>query len=107
MSINPWSAPRIAALLLVAAGAAWGTGQYLDMHSFQTRNADVIAFFDSLTPGMPVSQAESRAHAISGLAVALVNGNLVVRIPGQNLCLVQIVDDCRHSDISSACRIPM
>ncbi len=92
MSLNPWSALRIAALLVLATGCAWGAAQYLDARSFQRRNADAIAFCGSLTPGMPVSQAESRAHAVNGAVVAPVNGNLAVRIPGQSLCFVEIVD---------------
>ena len=93
MSLNPWSALRIAALLVLATGCAWGAGQYLDARSFQKRNADAIAFCGSLTPGMPVGEAESRAYAVNGAVVAPVNGNLVVRIPGQSLCYVEIVDD--------------
>ena len=91
MLLNAWSALRIAALHVVAAGCAWGAGQYMDMRSFQKRNADAFAICGSLTPGMSVGDAESRAHGVDGAVVAPVNGNLVVRIPGQSLCIVEIV----------------
>ena len=91
MSLNAWSALRIAGLLLVATGCAWGAGQYLDVRSFQKRNADTIALCGSMTPGMLVGEAESRARAVEGAVVAPVNGNLVVRIPGQSLCFLEIV----------------
>jgi hypothetical protein len=92
MSLNSWSAFRIAVLLLVATGCAWGAGQYLDARSFHRHNADAIAVCGTLTPGMPVAQAESRSHAVDGAVVTPVNGNLVIRIPGQSLCFVEMVD---------------
>ena len=89
MSLNARSAFRIAALLALATGCAWGAGQYADLRAFEKRNADAMAICGSLTPGMPTSEAESRAHAVDGAVVATADGRLVVRIPGQSLCVVE------------------
>ncbi len=92
MSLNARSAFRIAALLAVAAGCAWGAGQYVDMRAFEKHNADAMAICGSLAPGIPISEAEGRAHAVEGAVVVTVNGTLVIRIPGQSLCVVETVD---------------
>ena len=66
-------------------------GEYLDARSFKKRNAGAIAICGALTPGMSVGEAEIRARAIDGAVVAPGNGKLVVRLPGQSLCFVEIV----------------
>ena len=50
-----------------------------------------MAVCGSLTPGMPIAEAESRAHAVDGAVVVTVNGTLVIRIPHQSLCVVETV----------------
>lgn len=89
--MNAWSLLRIAALLLVAAGFAWAAGEYSDVCSFQKRNAAAIVACGALTPGMPAGEAERRARALHGAEVVQENGKLVVRVPGQSLCIVEIV----------------
>ena len=37
------------------------------------------------------TKAEGRAHAVDGAVVVRVNGRLVIRIPGQSLCVVETV----------------
>ncbi len=91
MSLNAMSAFRIGALLAVAAGCAWGAGQYLDSRMFERRNADAIAMCDAFTPGMAIADARRRAEATSGAKVASVDHNLIVRIHGQSPCLIAIV----------------
>ena len=91
MSPNSWSPLRIAALLLVATGCAWAAGGYLDARSFHKRNADAMAICGALTPGMSVGEAETRARSVDGAVVVPGNGKLVVRLPGQSLCFVEIV----------------
>jgi hypothetical protein len=91
MSLNVWSFFRIAALLLVATGCAWVAGEHLDKRSFQNRNSAAIAACEALTPGMPVGEAESRARAFHGAVVVPGEGKLLVRVPGQSLCFVEIV----------------
>ncbi len=90
MSLIAKSTLRIGALLATAAGGAWGAVQYSDFRAFGRRNPDAIALCGSLTPGMTVADAEGRAHGISGVTVAKVNDSLVVRIPGQSLCVVDV-----------------
>lgn len=92
MSLNAMSAVRIGALLAAAIGCAWGTGQYMDVHAFEQRNAAAMAICSSLTPGMAVADAERRAHSITGAAVTVGNERLVVRIPGQSLCVAEIAN---------------
>jgi hypothetical protein len=92
MSLNAMSAVRIGAVLTVVAGCAWGAGQYLDVHAFGQRNADVTAICSSLAPGTAIADAEGRARSISGAVVATVNDRLVVRIPGQSLCVAEIAN---------------
>ena len=89
MSLNARSAFRIAALLVVATGCAWSAGQYLDVRSFEERNADAMAVCSALTPGMPVAEAGSRARAV----VVTESGRLMVEIPGQSPCVVETVGD--------------
>ena len=92
MSLNAMSAVRIGALLVVAAGCAWGAGQYSDWRAFQRRNPDAIAICALLTPGIAIADAERRARANHDAMVASANGGLVVRIPGQSLCVVEVAD---------------
>lgn len=89
MSLNAMSALRIGALLAVAAGCSWGAGQYLDERAFERRNAAAISICGSLTAGMSIADAQSRARAITGAMVGAVNDRLVVRIPGQSLCVAE------------------
>lgn len=91
MSLNLRAAFRIVALLAAATGCAWGAGQYVDLRAFEKRNADAMAICGSLTPGMPISEAEGRSHAVDGAVVVTLDGRLVVRIPGQSLCVVETV----------------
>ena len=97
MSLIARSVLRIGTLLAALAGCAWGAAQYSDWRSFERRNPDAIAFCGSLTPGMPIADAQGRARAISGAMVAMVNHRLVVRFPGQNLCVVEITGGRVHS----------
>lgn len=97
MSLIAKSPLRIAALLLVATGCAWGAGQYLDLRAFDKRNADAMAICSALTPGMSVVEAESRARAVDRGVVVTNNGRLVIRIPGQSLCVVETDRDRVHS----------
>lgn len=92
MSLNAMSAFRICALLAVAVGFAWGGGQYADLRAFERRNTDAMAICSALTPGMGVADAERRARSINGAVVASVNGSLVVRIPGQSLCVAEMAN---------------
>lgn len=89
MPLNTRSVLRIAALLVVATGCAWGAGQYLDFRAFGKRSADAMAICGSLTPGMSVVEAERRAYTVDRAIVATNNGRLVIRIPGQSLCVVE------------------
>lgn len=91
MSLNAMSAFRIGALLAVAAGCAWGAGQYLDSRTFERRNADAIAMCDAFTPGMTIADAKGRANGISGAKIASVDHNLIVGIPRQSPCFIAIV----------------
>lgn len=91
ISLNAGSAFRIAALLAAATGCAWSAGQYVDLRGFEERNAEALAICGSLTPGMPISEAEGRAHAVDGAVVVTVNGSMVIRIPGQSICVFETV----------------
>jgi hypothetical protein len=85
ISLNVRSALRIVALVAMAIGCAWGVGQYVDKHAFDTLNADAIAVCESLTPGMPVADAEARARKVSGSVVKTgerTNGRLLIKIVG-------------------------
>ena len=97
MSLNAKSPLRIAALLLVATGCAWGSGQYLDLRAFEKRNPDAMAICSALTPGMSVVEAESRARAVDRAVVVPSNGRLLIRIPGQSLCIVETNGHRVHS----------
>lgn len=97
MSLNAKSPLRIAALLLVATGCAWGAGQYFDLRAFEKRNASAMASCSALTPGMSVAEAEIRAHTVDRAVVVTNSGRLVIRIPGQRLCVVETVGDRVHS----------
>jgi hypothetical protein len=90
MSPNARPALRIGALLAIAAGCAWGAGQYADLRAFERRNPDAMALCGSLRPGMAVADAESLAHAVNGAMVATVKDHLVVRIPGERLCVAEL-----------------
>ena len=92
MSLRAMSAFRIGALLAVAAGCAWGTGQYLDLRAFAERNAEAISMCGVFTPGMAIADAKGRADAIKGAKVISVDQNLIVRTPGQSPCLIEIAD---------------
>ena len=91
MSLNARSVFRIAALLAVATGYVWGAGQYVDLCAFEKRNADASAICGSMKPEMPLSEAEGRARAVDGAVVVTVDGRLMVRIPGQRLCVVETI----------------
>ncbi len=80
---------RIALLVAATLACAWAVLRYLDVRTLQQRNADIVALCATLAPGMPAAEAERRARAAGAIVARTMDGRLVVKIPGQRVCVAE------------------